>query len=214
MIWHWSFHSLPPLSPHWTLITRLGEAALLLPCALLLCLWLRYGGQKESALRWIQVCAVASLLTLFSKLAFIGWGASLPGLNFTGVSGHSMLAALVLPALMYHLALGSGMRQGTVTIAAKGLAGAAVGIGLAVLVGISRLALQAHSLSEVLAGLLLGFAACFVFLAGYRHAARRRPSRTLLAAVAVLALGVPATRIEMPTQHWLERIVVYLSGLA
>ncbi|MBY4896864.1 phosphatase PAP2 family protein [Cupriavidus sp. AU9028] len=204
-------------SMDWTLITRLGEAALLLPCAVLLCLWMWNAGQRDSAARWVRICLASSLLTLLSKLAFLGWGLGVPELAFTGVSGHSMLAALVLPALMHHLArasapLAPAARPGASMLPLKGMAGAAVGIVLAVLVGMSRLALQAHSVSEVVAGLALGFGASFVFLAGCRDIAQRRASRTHLAAVAVLALGITVSRIEIPTQQWLERIVVYLSA--
>jgi hypothetical protein len=100
--------------------------------------------------------AVAVALTTVSKLAFIGWGIGWAALDFTGISGHAMFAAAVYPLLL-----------GTLTPASPRFApwlAMSAGAALALLVGVSRVAVHAHSWSEVAAGLTLGGAVSMISL--------------------------------------------------
>ena len=135
--------------PFWQLLTRLGEAQILLPAGALAVLALvRQPQGRPLAAWWLAALAAAAALTTASKLAFIGWGLGWPSLDFTGISGHAMFAAAVYPLLLSTLA----PRQ------PRYLPALALTLGalLALLIGASRVAVQAHSVSEVLAGLLLG----------------------------------------------------------
>ena len=80
------------------------------------------------------------------QLPFYGWGIGIAALDFTGVSGHTLLATAFLPLLL------RGLPGGTRTL------GACTGAGLALVVGVSRVMVGAHSVSEVLAAWLLGLA--------------------------------------------------------
>ena len=84
----------------WHLLTRLGEAQILLPAMVLVtaCLTWRHGPTRL-ALGWLASTALAATITTLSKVAFIGYGVGLPALDFTGISGHAMFAAAVLPQL-------------------------------------------------------------------------------------------------------------------
>ena len=78
----------------WHLITRLGEVQILLPAAVVAALVL--AARRDSwptVTLWLSLLGVAVLLTLASKLAFMGWGLGLPAFNFSGISGHAMMAA-------------------------------------------------------------------------------------------------------------------------
>lgn len=136
---------------YWHLITRLGEVQILLPAALLAA-WVLVGRRDSwrTAGMWLCCLGLAIGLTLASKLAFIGWGLGLPAFNFSGVSGHAMMASALYPVLFATLA------------PARSMAGRwcafSVGAALAVLVGMSRVHVGAHSWSEVIAGLALGSA--------------------------------------------------------
>ncbi len=133
----------------WPWFTRLGEAQILLP--VLMVLWvalLRRPAARALALHWAGALVVAVALTTASKLAFIGWCLGWPALNFTGISGHAMFAAAIYPLLLGALAPPRG----------RGLALCA-GALLATAVGVSRVAVHAHSVSEVVAGLTVGGAA-------------------------------------------------------
>jgi len=147
----------PAFSPFWRLVTRLGEAQILLPAAALSILALvdqRHG--RPLARRWLATMVAAVVLTTASKVAFMGWGIGWAALDFTGISGHAMFAAAVYPLLLGTLAPARPR-------CAPGLAIAA-GAALALLVGVSRVTVQAHSWSEVAAGLMLGGAVGVVSL--------------------------------------------------
>lgn len=53
---------------------------------------------------WLVGLGLASLATTASKVAFMGWGIGLPEIDFTGISGHTMLAMAVYPLLFATLA--------------------------------------------------------------------------------------------------------------
>lgn len=133
----------------WHLLTRLGEMQILLPAALLALLaMLRRPDARPLAGWWLVFLLAAALLTTASKLAFMGWGIGNAALDFTGISGHAMFAAAVYPLLLGTLASHAAPTGQRLAIGA--------GFVLALLVGISRLEVGAHSVSEVIAGLLLG----------------------------------------------------------
>jgi membrane-associated phospholipid phosphatase len=140
------------LPTFWHLLTRLGEMQILLPAALLAWLaMLRRPDSRPLAGWWLVFLLASALLTTASKLAFIGWVMGSAALNFTGISGHAMFAAAICPLLL-------GTLASHVSPAGQRMAIGA-GFGLALLVGMSRLEVGAHSVSEVVAGLLLGGAA-------------------------------------------------------
>jgi membrane-associated phospholipid phosphatase len=133
----------------WHLITRLGEVQILLPAALLAA-WVLVARRDNwrTAAIWLCCLGLAIALTLASKLAFIGWGLGLPAFNFSGVSGHAMMSAAMYPVLLATLV---PARSAAGRWAAFGF-----GVGLALLVGVSRVQVGAHSWSEVVAGLAVG----------------------------------------------------------
>ena len=107
-----------------------------------------------------QLQSSASLVAA-TKIAFLGWGIGSARLDFTGVSGHTTLAtAVTLTAI--HL-LSRGLPR------SYRLALLAVGLADALAVGLSRLAVQAHSFSEVCAGLVIGGLVAGGFVAASRH---------------------------------------------
>jgi membrane-associated phospholipid phosphatase len=137
------------LAAFWPAVTRLGEAQILLPAALLTMAALVFRRpSRPLAVGWLGLLALAVALTTASKIAFIGWGIGSPSLDFTGISGHAMFAAAVYPLLLGAL-LPRHPRTGE-------WPGVALGVAVALAVGISRVMVNAHSVSEVVAGLALG----------------------------------------------------------
>ena len=186
----------------WQMLTRLGEIQILLP-VLLATAWSIRRPARRLAASWVGAAAVAVLITAATKVAFIGWGWGSATLDFTGISGHAMMAAAVLPLLL-HLAL-RGRTAGGAS------AGLAAGTLLALVVAISRLRLGAHSPSEVVAGFLLGATVSAAALATGRAAALRLPlwlPLALLAAVLVAAAGAPPS----PAHGWVTRLALAASG--
>ncbi|MBD9676957.1 phosphatase PAP2 family protein [Pseudomonas sp. PDM18] len=184
----------------WPLITRLGDSSLLAPTAVFVFCWLLYRRETAKAGLWAMLFGFSTAVVVASKLAFMGWGIGIPNLNFTGISGHSMMSGAVLPTLAAQLF--SSRRAGLV---AAGLAAV-----IAVLVGLSRLALNVHSPAEVCAGLALGLGTSAAFLGATRiHLPAFRPA--LLALVLAVSMAQTVTGVRAPTHQLLERIAAHLA---
>lgn len=141
----------------WPLVTRLGEAQLMLPSALALVAWLAWVGERRSAALWLGLVSFAIALTTASKIAFVGWGIGSATLNFTGFSGHAMFATAVFPLLLRCLAASSSRATQHAAVAA--------GFAIGAVVAVSRVAVGAHSVSEAIAGFALGGGASALALA-------------------------------------------------
>jgi membrane-associated phospholipid phosphatase len=192
----------------WHLFTRLGEAQLLLPAAALV-VWLLLrepaeSGHRQLALRWLLRGAVAAALTTVSKLAFIGWGIGSAALDFTGVSGHTTFATAVYPLLL------AAAMPAAWPLARQ--AGALAGVALALAVGLSRLMVDAHSVSEVLAGLLVGgWAGALAFRLG---ALRPRFSGWLAPLIGLWFVATPLVAPPSQSHSMVTRLALALSGHA
>lgn len=189
---------------NWQLLTRLGEAQILLPAALLTVLAvLRRPEARPLAAGWLALLGAAVLLTTVTKVAFIGWGIGWPELNFTGVSGHTMFAAAVYPVLLGTLA--SDMQRRARLLAIAG------GCALALLIGVSRIEVGAHSSSEVLAGWLVGGAvSAAVLVAGRLPRAMIGP---VVPVIVVVWLGaMPAHAPASITHSAVTQLALTLSG--
>ncbi len=194
----------PFAQPIWQTLTRLGEAQILLPALLLACLWLvlRPSG-RPLGLAWLVATVVAASLTTATKVVFIGYGLGWAPLDFTGISGHAMFAAAVLPLLLRLAA--SGLAPGWQTAAL------AAGFGLAGTVAVSRVMVLAHSWSEVLAGFALGGGVSLMALYAGPMPTWRLPPWVPAAVLAWAALGVagaPPSR----THDWVTKMALLQSG--
>ena len=160
--------------------------------------------RQHAALRvWLSSLALAAAVTLASKLLFFGWGVGNAWFDFTGVSGHAVLAASILPVFANGLLLAAERRIC--------VAGVVLGALLAVAVGVSRVALAAHSWSEVVAACLLGGAVSAATLSAMRAGAV--PSwPTRVAPLLLLLALVPGGAAYLPTHAWEVRLSLWLSG--
>ena len=153
---------------------------------------------------WILIFGAASLLVLLSKLAFMGWGIGSARFNFTGISGHTMLAAAVWPVGLWLMAA-RGSHRLRVGLAVGGWV-------LAAGIGLSRLAIYAHSWSEVSSGFLLGVATSAGFLALQRRVAHPSLRGSLVLLTLLLPLVQQQPGEAAPTHGLLERVAIRLSG--
>jgi len=188
----------------WPFLTRLGEAQILLPLALVCMLWLcLWGNQRALALRWCAAMVLATLLTLGSKIAFFGWGIGSADWDFTCFSGHAMFSASILPVLAWV----AGARLGP-----RGQRGAAaLGLLFAAAIAYSRLEVRAHSPSEALAGFLLGAAASAFALYGVQES-RHAPSPWLPVGLAIWLALTPTHAPPSKTHDWVQQLSMQLSG--
>jgi len=132
----------------WRLLSAFGDPYLTLPLAGIIMVWLATTGRRRIAVAWTTFFCIAALIVGVTKFAYAGWGLEISPLHFTVISGHTMLSSAVYPLAFYLCAHSAGER--TARWAARG------GLGFAVLIGVSRVMVGAHSTSEVVVGLLLG----------------------------------------------------------
>ena len=185
----------------WHLFTRLGEAQILLPALLLLGLaLLRRPAGRPLALVWAGALAGAAVLTTATKLAFIGWGIGWPALDFTGISGHAMFAAATYPLLL-----------GTLAPPRWRWPALACGALLAAALAVSRVVVDAHSVSESVAGVLVGGAASAWALSRAGLVPVRLPWWAPLA-VALWFACLPAVAPPSTTHAIVTRLALALSG--
>ncbi|MEG2031499.1 MAG: phosphatase PAP2 family protein [Janthinobacterium sp.] len=174
------------------------------PAGVAIALWLLVSRQWRLVLSWSLWYGGGMALVVLSKLAFIGWGVGSSSLDFTGFSGHAMRAGAVFPVLLYVL-----LQRAT---PAWRHAGVAMGVAFAVLVAISRVVVEAHSVSEAVSGSVLGLAMAFGFMWSARGKADIDVSHALALASLVL-MGALAFKAEpMPTELWLQKLALVLSG--
>ncbi|MEV9506124.1 phosphatase PAP2 family protein [Klebsiella variicola] len=205
---------------NWQLISFFGDSTVLLPsaAALFIVLMLRKTS-RLLAWQWSLLFGITGAIVCASKLAFMGWGL---GMDYTGFSGHSALSAAFWPIFLWLLSarFSAGLQKAAV----------ATGYILAAVVGYSRLVIHAHSVSEVIAGLLLGAAGSALFLLLQKrtthseslsiswggvaclvmvplillHSGNKAPTQSLLGqiATAVGPLDKPFTRTDLHKQAW------------
>ena len=194
----------------WSVVTRLGEAQILLPATLMTAAWFVWRDRSPRlAALWLGGISVATLVTTASKVAFLGYGWGWPALDFTGVSGHSMFAAAIYPLT------GVAISRALAGLQAPrwcGL-GLAAGVALAILVGMSRVAVEAHSWSEVVAGLLVGGTVTLVAARAERSPPMRHSLWLPMVVCAWLGSALPNAP-PSPTHGWVTQLSLALSGRA
>jgi hypothetical protein len=187
----------------WQFITFLGDSIITMPAAAAIVVWLVSAGAWRSAVSWSLLFGGAIMLVLASKIAFIGWGIGIPGLDFTGISGHAMRAAAVLPVVAYLLLQQAGRRLCVWAVV--------IGVAAAGLIGLSRLILHFHSVSEVLAGTVLGMLVAMAFIWRSEGQPGLRLPRSVVG-LTLLALVPSAYAEPAPTGAWVTTVALYLSG--
>ncbi|OYO29236.1 membrane-associated phospholipid phosphatase [Janthinobacterium sp. PC23-8] len=178
--------------------------AVLGPAGVAIAIWLLVSKQWRLVLSWSLWYGGGMLLVVLSKLAFIGWGVGSVALDFTGFSGHAMRAGAVFPVLMY-VVLQRAPRQWR-------HAGVLLGVACAVLVAIARVVVHAHSVSEAVSGCVLGLAMAFGFMWQARGVVNFAVSHALALASLALMVLITFKAEPMPTEDWLQKIALKLSG--
>jgi membrane-associated phospholipid phosphatase len=187
----------------WTHITHFGDLTVTALIAFAIGAWLLAEGEQRLAIWWSALFLGGLAIVALTKMAFIGWGIGIHALDFTGFSGHCMRATAVIPVLFYLM-----LQRAPSPLRTWGVL---AGFALAGLIGVSRLVLHAHSVSEVVSGTLLGgiVSLSFMWVAG---SLRKHVFNRLRIVLSVLAL-LPAPYVQpAPTQEWLTDVSLFFSG--
>ena len=206
----------------WSHLSALGGLNVTALLALAIAAWLVGAHCWRLALAWCLLFAGALAVAAASQVAFLGWGAGVRALDFTGFSGHATRAAAVFPVALFLLTerqgrrrqerRGAGRADGGPDRRREGWLRTTVLLGalLAAAVAAARVKVHAHSPSEAAAGCLLGLATAALFIARCR-AARDRTPRPLL--LGLLAATILLPRADPVNSHqWLTVAALKLSG--
>ncbi|HAT7492382.1 TPA: phosphatase PAP2 family protein [Raoultella ornithinolytica] len=194
---------------NWQWVSFFGDSTVLLPsaAAVFMVLFLRRPS-RQIAWQWGLLFGITGAIVSASKLAFMGWGIGIRELDFTGFSGHTALSTAFWPIFLWLLCA-----RGSVALRRTAMV---MGYLLAGLVGYSRLAIHAHSPSEVIAGLLLGAIGSALFLLLQRNSSRVVDAQLSWGGVLSLII-IPAallnTGAKAPTQSLLGDIAVKIGPL-
>lgn len=195
---------MPELPHHlWYLITSLGGAGVTLPLAIAIALWLALGYTWRIAAGWLVLLGAAIGVVTITKLAFLGWGVGVRELDFTGLSGHAALSTAVYPVALFLMLLPARPKLRAV--------GVAFGLATGIVVGLSRVVVEAHSPSEAITGCIVGAVTALMFV---RWAWEAEPGRlsAMPVAVSLLTLTVALHGVHLPTQRWVTHIALKVSG--
>ncbi|CAH2806023.1 MAG: hypothetical protein CBCREVIR_2420 [Candidatus Burkholderia crenata] len=166
----------------WLSITALGSVGVMIPLALAVAAWLALGYPWRYAACWLAVLGAASGLVLLTKIAFMGWGVGVRDLDFTGISGHAMVSAAVLPVALFVACL-----PGRRWVRAFGVS------------------------AGVLIGIVVGALAALVFVAfAWRAEPGKLAAAPVAVSLAMVAITLHG--ISVPTQRWITDIALHLSG--
>ncbi len=176
-------------------VTNFADLAVLLPLSLVIAMCLGISGWWRGSAAWLLGVGATLTLMLLLKLAFIACG---PDHILRSPSGHTATAAVVSGGMMVVL---GGRRRWTVPAA----------LLAALLIGISRLALEVHTPLEVIVGAAIGVAGAALIARTAGPMPEFRRNRTVIAALLVVVV-LHGTRMpaEAHIRGFAERVALYL----
>lgn len=189
----------------WNSLTYFGDSMLLLPTGIIIALFMAWKvSGKLTPVAWLITFGIVGLLVSVSKLLFLAWGIGSVSYNFTGFSGHTTMSATVWPVLLWLLSGGYHRNVHRVMIA--------IGYVIPVMVGISRVVIGAHSVSEVVTGLIIGVTASTLFLFTHRRNSISAFTVPQLVMMLIVPLILVSTGKQATTQGMIEQIAAHITG--
>jgi membrane-associated phospholipid phosphatase len=176
-------------------LTDFGDAAVLIPLAAAMLVWLCFGDSRSAAW-WAVSVGFCVGLTALLKIFFYGCP---PASDMNSPSGHTAFSVLVYGAV----ALAAAMQRGSLR---RPLA-IGIGAGLILTIAASRLLLDVHSLAEVGLGFVIGTGTLVLF---GRKLRRYRQAKVWPMLVTVGVLMTILHGQELHAEEFLRRITGYL----
>ncbi|CAB3759932.1 phosphatase PAP2 family protein [Paraburkholderia solisilvae] len=177
----------------WTIFASIGDAAFTLPIALVCAIWLWFSARRQAA-RWIGLLAIGMALVGATKILYAGCGIEIPSLNFRVISGHTTLSTMVWPvavSLLYRCA-GGRARYGVM-----------LGLLIGAATAVARVVDDAHSVTEVVAGWMLGGVLAILFVRGFVRSGVQL-AKPRFAALGLLLVASVAYGRHAPIQEVIE----------
>lgn len=187
----------------WLHLSNLADVATMGFVAALIAGGLIFGRAWRAACVWCLLIGMGMVIVVVSKIVFLSWDWGICSLDFTGFSGHATRAMAIAPVFLY-LALNhaSRARQRTAVL---------LGVAFGLVIGVSRLALHVHSISEVVSGWMLGGSIAFLFIWSGNNL-QNFELKKYAAMIGVLMLSVLPAPGAGATQKVLVDVSLFLSG--
>lgn len=161
-------------------ITHLGDSALLIPATIVVVLYLVVCGFHRLAGAWLISIVGCMAVTLVAKIGFYiaTCGSRSGDMDIMSPSGHTSFSFAFYGGLAVLLANGRSdwTRRGIT----------AAGFVLALAIGLTRILIHVHTVTEVLVGIVIGGAAVALF--AFLHGRAGRPDVRALPLVALVVL--------------------------
>jgi membrane-associated phospholipid phosphatase len=172
---------------------NLGHSAILLPAAAVLFGFLLWSDRRADAIALLAALTICLVATLVAKLTFHACDSPVSTFGIESPSGHVSFSAVFYGCLVLIFAAGRPGWQRT-----SAYFGAAL---LVLLIGVGRVAVEAHTWPEVVAGMTIGGISLFVFQA------LRGPSRAVALPFNAIAFGIPGVAVLLAiilllARHW------------
>ncbi len=187
----------------WCSLLDLGGVVLTLPLAAALGASLAASGAWRAALRWGALFGAGVLLVGASKIAYLGWGYGIDAICFKALSGHATGATSLYPMLAWVVLAPYGERTR--------IAGLAAGFGIGAVVAMLLASTREHSVSESVAGWLIGAAISALAIRTCGPLPAIRPFAGVLVFVLVCAVGAWLMQWAH-LGYWMIRAARLLSG--
>lgn len=187
----------------WAHIVDLAHTAVMVPLAGAIAGWLVAARAWKAAWYWCVLFAAGLGLVASSKIAYLGWGWTIPSLDFQALSGHAFRVSAVVPVGLFLLLQGASLSLRT--------SGVVLGVGVSIALGALLVHLKFHTLSEVLASLVLGATVGICFMRIATTLPTPRLNRWTLPFSIVVLLGICVLK-PSSINHRLVDIALYLSG--
>jgi len=175
------------------LVSNLGDIAVLLPASLGLIVFLAWIGRRRDAAAYAAAVSLCLTAALCAKIALAACGGAHSVFAVESPSGHAAFGATFYGCLAVLFASGRAIGR---RLALYGAATA-----LVLLIGASRVALEAHTLPEVAVGDLIGAASVALF-----NALRVSPERLEFSSRTVLRMfpfaALYAMGLLLLADHW------------
>jgi membrane-associated phospholipid phosphatase len=152
-----------PTKRMWNAISNIGDAAVTLPIAAVCAIWLMRSDWRLAG-RWILFLAAGMVLVGITKILYFGCGVGIPAIEFRVISGHTTLSTAIWTVA---LALLFRCKGGSARV------GATLGLLIGALTAVARVFDNAHTISEVISGWLLGAAIATLFIRAFERSGAR-----------------------------------------
>jgi membrane-associated phospholipid phosphatase len=183
----------------WVLVTDCGDAAVTLPLALLVLVFLLVARERLFALYWLLMVVGCGAAIGVLKLIFGACGGRLEALEVISPSGHTAMSTAIYGSLALLVAASLPARWRPLVLAASSLLIAGIAV--------SRVVLRSHDLPEVALGLVVGIGAVVGF-----YVAIRRGAVPVLPVVWLMLGGLAVVAVMHGTRLNIEPGVRGLAG--